>query len=93
MRYTIDEHKHRFAVWAASRAASVKGCRFSIEQGKAVLEAVGMKLLITDPNNLPAPENIDTAHREWRKAIINAATSQGLNFTVNRHAKMTPCEH
>lgn len=36
--YDILEHRHRFAAWAASRAASVKGCRFSAEQGKAVLE-------------------------------------------------------
>jgi len=59
MEYTIDEHKHRFAAWAASRAASVKGCRFSVEQGKKLLEAAGMQHLISDPSNLPFPENID----------------------------------
>ena len=64
MEYTIDEHKHRFAVWAASRAASVKGCRFSVEEGKKILEAAGMQLLISDPFNLPLPEDMDAVHRQ-----------------------------
>ena len=36
--YSIIEHKHRFASWAAGRAANVKGCRFTVEQGKKLLK-------------------------------------------------------
>ena len=36
--YSIIEHKHRFASWAAGRAANVKGCRFTVEQGKKIIE-------------------------------------------------------
>ena len=39
MQYTIEEHKHRFAAWAAGRGANVNGCRFSVLKGKNVLEA------------------------------------------------------
>lgn len=88
MEYTIDEHKHRFAAWAASRAASVKGCRFSVKQGKKVLEAAGMRKLISDPNNLPLPEGMDATHRQWRHAVINAALAEGLNFTHGIAAKL-----
>jgi hypothetical protein len=37
MIYSIEEHKHRFAAWAASRAANVNKCRFRVEQGKKIL--------------------------------------------------------
>lgn len=88
MEYTIDDHKHRFSAWAASRAASVKGCRFSVEQGKKVLEAAGMRELISDPNNLPLPEGMDATHRQWRHAVIDAATREGLSFTHGVAAKL-----
>lgn len=38
MSYSIEEHKHRFAAWAAGRAATVNGCRFKVEDGKKILE-------------------------------------------------------
>ena len=44
--YTIEEHKHRFAVWAASRASSVKGCRFSVLQGKMIIENSKLKQFV-----------------------------------------------
>ncbi|MBE0440175.1 MAG: hypothetical protein IBX57_10550 [Gammaproteobacteria bacterium] len=42
MPYSIEEHKHRFAAWAAARAANVNGCRFTVEQGKDILEKASM---------------------------------------------------
>jgi hypothetical protein len=86
--YTIEEHKHRFAAWAAGRAANVNGCRFSVEQAKEILETSRINQLIADPNNLPLPENIDTCHREWRNRIITAAGNSGLNFTHGVAAKL-----
>lgn len=65
MEYSIDEHRHRFATWAAGRGASVIGCRFTVEEGKAILEKAEMKNLIYSPYNLPLPNNIDAAHSEW----------------------------
>ena len=88
MPYTIDEHRHRFAAWAAARASSVNGCRFSVEQGKAILEASGMNQLLVDPANLPPPHLIDTAHRKWRGAVIDSARGKGLNFSHGIAAKL-----
>ena len=78
MPYTIEEHKHRFAAWAASRAASTKTCRFNVLQGKNILETIGLKDLLVDPDLLPSPTEIDAQHREWRKAAIAAAMSKDL---------------
>ncbi len=77
--YTIAEHKHRYNAWAASRAASTKSCRFEVSQGKEIIEAFGLHQLISDPNTLPTPVQIDTAHREWRNTAIAAATGKSLN--------------
>lgn len=78
MSYTIIEHKHRFAAWAASRAASTKTCRFNVLQGKNILEAIGFKNLLASPDLLPLPTEIDSKHREWREAAIIAAKAKDL---------------
>jgi hypothetical protein len=90
MTYTIEEHKHRFAAWAACRAASVNRCRFSVEDGKAILEEAGLNpLLIRNPDHLPNPRCFDAAHRQWREAVIVAARKRGLeDFTHGVAAKL-----
>ena len=90
VRYDILEHRHRFAAWAASRAASVKGCRFSVEQGKAILERAGQRALIACPQELPAPNpsSVDRAHEAWREAVIDAARDFRLTFTHGIAAKL-----
>ena len=88
MGYTIDDHKHRFAAWAASRAASVNGCRFKVEQGKTILETVGIQNLIPNPDNLPLPQDFDDTHRKWRENVILAAKDENLNFTHGVAAKL-----
>lgn len=84
----IHEYKHKFSAWAASRAASVNGCRFSVEQGNSILEAAGLKKLLVSPEQLPRPQNVDAAHRKWREAIIDAAKRRGLVFTHGVAAKL-----
>jgi hypothetical protein len=88
MHYLIHEHKHKFSAWAASRAASVKNCRFSVQQGKAILEDAGLDQLLVDPAKLPAPQDIDATHLEWRTAIVVAAKRQGLDFKHGVAAKL-----
>jgi hypothetical protein len=88
MTYTIEEHKHRFAAWAASRAASVSRCRFTVEQGKSFIEAVGIEKLLTSPEKLPSPEFIDDRHREWREKVIGVAQKELPNITHGVAAKL-----
>lgn len=42
MSYVIDEHKHRYSAWTASRTSSVKGCRIKVADGKDVIEAIAL---------------------------------------------------
>lgn len=89
--YDILEHRHRFAAWAASRAASVKGCRFSAEQGKAVLERAGLRELIAAPKELPDPNpaSVDSAHACWRQKVMEIARRDFLlPFTHGIAAKL-----
>ena len=88
MDYTIEEHRHRFAAWAAGRAANVSTCRFKVEQGKAILEAAGMDQLLAGPDRLPLPQDTDAIHREWRLKVIAAAKELGLAFTHGVAAKL-----
>ena len=89
--YGIERHSHLFAAWAASRAASVKGCRFSVEQGRAILEAAGFEANFSTPDQLPASGDMDETHRQWRGSIIKAARSQKLTFTHGVAAKLINC--
>ena len=88
MTYTIKNHKHRFSAWAASRAASVKGCRFNVETGKEIIEACHLHKFVDNPSSLPEPQKLDTQHREWRKSVINAGEKLGLKISHGVAAKL-----
>lgn len=79
--YNINLHVHRLAAWTASTAASsAKGKRFTVAQGVAMLEAVGLHRLVGSTDNLPAPDDVDATHRRWRQSTIEAAAALGLPF-------------
>ena len=75
--YSIELHRHRFAAWAASRAASVSTCRFTVATGRELLEACGFRAEFATPDMLPSPQAIDQSHREWRQKVIAAAKPHG----------------
>ncbi len=89
--FNIEEHKHRFAAWAASRAASTRTARFSVEQGKHILEAIGINPELAHPDQLPSSPEMDTAHRQWRLKAIEAGHALGLRFTHGIAAKLINC--
>ena len=88
MPYSIEEHKHRFAAWAAGRAANVNGCRFTVEQGKAILEKAGLNDVAKSLDNLPEADEFDKNHKEWREKVIVAAHEHELQFTHGVAAKL-----
>ncbi|EGQ8059299.1 hypothetical protein ORN63_000891 [Vibrio parahaemolyticus] len=88
MTYTITEHKHRFSAWAASRASSVKETRFTVKQGKQLIESIGLDTLVDNPDKLPARVDIDKQHRLWREQLIAEASKIGLTFTHGVAAKL-----
>jgi hypothetical protein len=86
--YSIEQHTHLFAAWAASRAASVIGCRFSVERGRTVLEAVGFVADFSTPEQLPDPVNVDAQHKQWRNCACDFAANNGLTLTHGVAAKL-----
>ncbi|MCH7727559.1 MAG: hypothetical protein IH991_13900 [Planctomycetes bacterium] len=89
MSYSIEEHRHRFAAWAAARAASTSLlCRFSVEQGRQVLEDAGLAQ-VASIDNLPQPNKFDAQHRRWRERVIRSAKKHHqLPFTHGVAAKL-----
>ncbi len=88
MTYSIEEHKHRFASWAASRGASVVNCRFKVEEGKAILEEAGLKEIANSLDHLPIPEEFDIQHRIWRENVIKVAKQYQKEFTHGVASKL-----
>lgn len=73
--YSIEEHRHRFAAWAASRAASASSlCRFKVKDGFFLLESIGFKSSF-ELKNLPEPKEFDEEHSKWREGLIEKAQS------------------
>ena len=85
--YSIELHCHQFAAWAAARAASVKGCRFSVAQGRALLERCGFGAQM-GVAALPKPKAMDASHAEWRKAICDEAAEEDIQMTHGIAAKL-----
>jgi len=84
----MHQHRHRFAVWAAGRAASTKGCRFPVELGKDLLEKAGLHRL-AEPKDLPEVADFDDRHLGWRNQMIAEACSRDLSsFTHGVAAKL-----
>lgn len=79
--YPFEQHKHVFAAWAASRAASVYGCRFSAKVGRCILEDVGCPDVLDEIPALQSVEKVDEFHRLLRNNVIQAAARHGLLFT------------
>ena len=73
MSFTIEENRHIFACWAASRAAGVSPlCRFKVEDGKDMLNEIFPKGNEGITNALKeSQEKFDKYHRKLRQDIIN----------------------
>ncbi len=88
-RYSIHEHSHRFAVWAAATGASASPkCRFRVVDGKAILEEAGFDARLCRPSQLPKPSQIDRAHAEWCRRVMAEARKRKLKFTHGIAAKL-----
>lgn len=87
--YDIYEHVHRFAAWAAARAASTKGQRFKVKKGKELIEAARLKDYLNGKKSLPDnPKGMDKIHRMWRKSVRSAADERGFVISHGVAAKL-----
>lgn len=69
--FNITEHNHKFAVWAAGRAASVKDQRFDVESAKKLIDFIDLKQYIDQPDRLP--DDFDAEHHKWCTTICQQA--------------------
>lgn len=79
MAYSIIEHRHRFAAWAAGRAAGTKGCRFAVEEGRGLIEGTDIPSYAAEQQSAPeSSEDFDARHRLWRKQMVAQATARRI---------------
>ena len=78
--YDLDEHRHRFASWAAARAAQ-RGWLNSTELINA-LELSGLPRFVAERGREPiSRDDFDENHRVWATSLLDAldlATTDGL---------------
>lgn len=90
--YSIQQHNHRLAGWAAATAARASRlCRFTVQEGFAILEASGFNAGFSSANSLPIPSRVDTVHKHWRDLVIAAAKQEKLQFSHGVAAKLINC--
>lgn len=83
MSYSLIEHRHRFAAWAAGRAAGTKGCRFAVEEGRGLIEGTDIPSYAADQQSAPeSPEDFDARHRLWREQMVAQATARRIGGTA-----------
>ena len=93
MQYTIEEHRFRYAAWAASRAASATHRRFKVSAGRELLAAAKLHTMVRSWDELPTPEDFDDQHRGWRQTMKEHAPryisfDEGRKFTDGIAAKL-----
>ena len=88
MAYTIAMHHHRFAAWAAARAAQrgLANSRIIID----ALEGCGVKAVVDNPDDWPQTAGaFDVAHRNWCSVLLERLLAAGVSkATYGRAAKV-----
>ena len=88
MIYGLAEHRHRFAVWAAARAAQ-RGFT-SVERLRGALEATSIQSDLRLPATLALQAaSFDEMHRAWCRSICSTLSSWRIkNVAFGRAAKL-----
>jgi hypothetical protein len=88
MSYDINIHQHRFAAWAASRAASSTNRRFSVSAGASWLEEVGLNQEFLFEHLPQSKAQFDGWHGDMRNSLIGASEHK---LTHGQAAKLINC--
>jgi hypothetical protein len=87
MAYDLSEHRHRFAVWAAARAAQ-RGFT-SVGHLRQALEATDIRLLLANSKTLlVSSAEFDALHKKWCAEIKQCLARKNLDATYGRTAKL-----
>ena len=89
--YSLGEHRHRFACWAAARAASRKLAGGSNRAMRIALEDSALPgVLLGPPQRWPqSAAEYDRAHSRWCGDVVSSLHGQGVETaTYGRAAKL-----
>jgi len=88
MTYDLFEHRHRFAIWAAARAAQRGFASVAVLRG--ALEATDIVQFARDPESLVTDQTaFEAHHRVWCRDVIRRLKQKGIaNVTFGRAAKL-----
>ena len=88
MPYSLPEHRHRFAVWAAARAAQ-RGFT-TVDELRGALEAADIRRAASSPEVLElCSADFETLHRRWCAAVCATLAGRGIpGATYGRAAKL-----
>jgi hypothetical protein len=88
--YDIDEHRHRFSVWAAARAAQ-RGFT-TVDNLRKALESSGVQEFLKTRDIESVSEiDFEELHRSWCRKIISSLKNAGVEerkVTFGRAAKL-----
>ena len=91
MPYDMNEHRHRFAAWAAGRAAQRGFKGATVEKLRDALEGCGVREFVCSPESRAGIEEprFREFHRQWCRAVIELLAQQGVaDATFGRAAKL-----
>ena len=86
--YDLVEHRHRFSVWAAARAAQRKLKGATVDLLRDALEHSGVVAFITAPPSYLDQQLFDERHRAWCQSIVDYLASRGVPASFGRAAKL-----
>jgi hypothetical protein len=90
MAYGLAEHRHRFAVWAAARAAQ-RGFT-TVRNLRDALQATDIRAVLASPSTFEySATQFDELHRQWCLSICASLADRGLSKekgTYGRAAKL-----
>jgi hypothetical protein len=90
MPYDLVEHRHRFAVWAAARAAQ-RGFT-TVRNLRKALQATDVRTMLGKPSTFEASAaQFDELHRRWCSTICLSLAGDGISkakATYGRAAKL-----
>ena len=86
--YDLTEHRHRFAVWAAARAAQ-RGFT-TVKEFRRALQATDIQRVLASPETLlVSAVEFEALHRRWCSSICASLTEQTIaNVAYGRAAKL-----
>jgi hypothetical protein len=89
MTYDIFTHRHKFAVWAASRAVQRGWKDAKVSCLREAIEECGVREVINDVDSFPTTSQaFELLHSQWYHSIQNHLANNGVAASYGRVAKL-----